>query len=103
MLHHRTIRPLPALLSVLAALAAAEPAYASCTNPVGSETAMIYNGDYHTYQFCNGSSWIAMGGIGVTGPYIFVSTQTANNSATLDFTNLPTSYNTLFVNCSSII
>jgi hypothetical protein len=38
-------------------------AHAGCTNPTGNERAMIYNGDYHTYQFCNGTSWIIAGQI----------------------------------------
>jgi hypothetical protein len=32
-----------------------------------------------------------------------LATQTASSSAALQFTNLPTSYNTLFLNCSSLL
>ncbi len=40
----------------------AAPAYAACSNPSGNEGAMIYNADYHTVQFCNGTDWIQAGG-----------------------------------------
>jgi hypothetical protein len=36
--------------------------YADCTSPPGRETDIIYNSNYHTYQFCNGTSWVAYGG-----------------------------------------
>ena len=49
------------LLGALAGLVAV-PAYGACTNPTGNETDIKYNGDYHTYQFCNGTSWLAYGG-----------------------------------------
>jgi len=39
---------------------AAVPARAACTNPAGSEKDIMYNNDYHTYQFCNGTSWIPL-------------------------------------------
>jgi hypothetical protein len=32
-----------------------------------------------------------------------ISTQTASSSASLQWTNLPTSYNTLFLNCSGLL
>jgi hypothetical protein len=32
-----------------------------------------------------------------------ISTQTASSSASLQFTNLPTSYNTLFLNCAGLL
>jgi hypothetical protein len=31
-----------------------------CTSPQGNEGDQIYNGAYHTYQFCNGANWAAM-------------------------------------------
>jgi hypothetical protein len=55
------LRKLLPLSSLLACLVAA-PVWASCSNPTGSESALIYNAAYHTYQFCNGTSWIAAGG-----------------------------------------
>ena len=46
-------------LCMLACLAAGTAA-ASCSNPAGVEAQMVYNGDYHTWQFCNGSAWVSM-------------------------------------------
>lgn len=34
----------------------------NCSNPTRAETAIIYNSDYHTYQFCNGTKWVVIGG-----------------------------------------
>jgi hypothetical protein len=91
-------------LMLLACLAAAGPVYAGCTSPAGNEADYVYNLNYHTWQFCNGSSWIAYGGAGGGGSGLtFISTQTASSSASLQFTNLPTSYNTLFLNCAGLL
>jgi hypothetical protein len=51
----------PYLLFALIFLAAAQ-ARAACTNPAGVEPQFVYNTDYHTYQFCNGTTWMAFGG-----------------------------------------
>jgi hypothetical protein len=50
----------------------------ACTNPAGNEADANYNGDYHVYQFCNGTNWqsyeggsfqlVAGGGTGCTNP-----------------------------------
>ena len=49
--------------------AAAGPAWAgTCSSPTANEGGIIYNGDYHTYQFCNGTNWIAMGPGGCFAP-----------------------------------
>src|SRR5262245_21585528 len=41
----------------------AVPGYAgTCSNPTRNEGDIIYNADYHTYQFCNGTSSIGFGG-----------------------------------------
>jgi hypothetical protein len=93
---------IPALWLVLAGLAAG-PVYAACTSPAGNEGDQIYNLAFHTPQFCNGTNWIAMGAPGGGGSLILISTQTASSSASLQFTNLPTSYNTLFLNCSGLL
>ncbi len=62
------LRPLTLLLGMLIGLAV-EPAFAACTNPTGNEGDQFYNGDYHTYQFCNGTNWQAFGGgSNCTGP-----------------------------------
>lgn len=81
------------------------PLYAgTCSNPTGNEADVLYNGDSRTYQFCNGTNWIAEGGIVSDGGLTLISTQqTASNSASLQFTNLPTSYNTLFLNCAGLV
>ena len=59
----------------------------------GNEADEFYNKDYHTKQFCNGSQWIAEGAPAGSGGLNLISTQTASSSTSLQFTNLPTSYN----------
>lgn len=59
------------LLTAVLCLPAAG-ARAACTNPPGSEADVKYNSDFHTYQFCNGTSWLAFGGgsnCAATGSY----------------------------------
>ena len=55
------LRQLTLLVSVLGCFAAG-PVYAACTSPAGVEQQIIYNGDYHTYQYCNGTNWVKAGG-----------------------------------------
>jgi len=38
---------------------------AACANPVGAEGENIYNADYHTMQFCNGTNWVSMAASGM--------------------------------------
>jgi hypothetical protein len=52
-----------------------------------------------TLAWCGRAEAEASSGGGLT----LISTQTASNSASLQFTSLPTSYNTLFLNCSNVI
>jgi hypothetical protein len=92
----------PILLFALIFLAAGQ-ARAACSNPTGNEADMIYNGDYHTYQFCDGTTWRGMGGGGGSGGLTLISTQTASGSAVMQFTSLPTGYNTLFLNCTGLL
>jgi len=41
------------------------PAFAAdCTNPARPEGTIVYNADYHTMVFCNGTSWIGMAASG---------------------------------------
>ena len=48
---------------------AAGPAYGgTCVSPAGNEADIVYNSAYHTYQFCNGTSWMAYGGGGTCTP-----------------------------------
>jgi len=50
-------------LFLLVASCFAGPAFGgTCTVPAGNEGDILYNGDYHTYQFCNGTIWQAYGG-----------------------------------------
>jgi hypothetical protein len=56
---YRRLTPLVILLAGFAV----GPAFASaCSNPAGNEQDFIYNGNYHTYQFCNGTNWVVAGG-----------------------------------------
>jgi hypothetical protein len=60
-----------------------------------------YNFTTHNMEYCNGSSWV---GSGTSGNQLaLISTQTASASASIQFTNLPTIYNTLFLNCAGIL
>lgn len=59
-LKHRPARlRWPAQLFILWACLAVAPAHAACTNPAGNEGDVFYNSGSHTYQFCNGFSWLA--------------------------------------------
>jgi hypothetical protein len=101
MLRHTKLRALAALTILLACLAAGR-VHANCTLPTANEADIVYNKDYHTYQYCNGTSWVAYGGGIGSGAMSFISTQTASSSASLQFTNLPSTYNTLFLNCAGL-
>lgn len=46
----------------LALASFATTVHAACSNPAGEEGKIIYNKDYHTPQYCNGTNWLAMGG-----------------------------------------
>ena len=39
------------------------PAFAACANPVKDAGDIVYNSDYHVPQYCNGTTWRAMGRI----------------------------------------
>jgi hypothetical protein len=84
---------LAGLLNVLFAA----PIYAGCSNPTGNEKDIVYNDDYHTYQFCDGTQWISMGkpiagGRAGAGPGYFIMTKTVYNgnfNSTEDNLNAP--------------
>jgi hypothetical protein len=60
-------------------------ARADCSSPAGVEAEVIYNADYHVMQFCNGTDWVAMGGLsggGSSGPA--VPTDVKETTATHD-------------------
>ena len=42
----------------------ATPTHAACFNPAGNAGNVTYNGAYRTIQYCNGGSWVRMGGGG---------------------------------------
>lgn len=42
-------------------------AQAACSNPAGEAGEQIYNADYKTMQFCDGTNWISMKGGAVGG------------------------------------
>ncbi len=95
-------RVLLSLLILLACLAT-RPVYATCANPAGNEADVIYNANYHTYQFCNGTNWIAYGGAaGVGGALTLISTQTASSSASLSWTGLGSTYITYLLDCNGM-
>jgi hypothetical protein len=50
------------LLSVAAGLADGPVYGGTCSNPTRNEGDQFYNGDFHTWEFCNGTSWMAFGG-----------------------------------------
>ena len=94
----------PHLLFALIVLAGPQARAGTCSSPTGNEGTITYNKDYHMMQFCNGTNWMSMSGGGPgTGPMSLISTQTASASASLQFTNLPTSYYTLFLDCNQIV
>ncbi len=52
----------------------------SCSNPTAGERDVIYNGDFHTYQYCNGTNWVKFGGgssVPVTTDAVFWTVETA--------------------------
>src|SRR5271157_3871779 len=53
-----SLRPSPHVLFLLTCLAAGPVHGGTCTNPTKNEGDIVYNGDFHTYQFCNGTNWI---------------------------------------------
>lgn len=75
---------LPALSLALLFLLASERANAACTLPGGSEGEVLYNADYATMQFCDGTSWISMAASGSITAELDpeVGALTANNFCT---------------------
>ncbi len=67
-----------AVICILVFLLAVRPALAACTSPAASETQLIYNKDYHTYQFCNGTNWMTAGQV-VTPTLTFGETNVLSN------------------------
>jgi hypothetical protein len=61
----------------------ATPAVAACTNPAGTAGNQMYNADYATMQFCDGSTWISMAASGaLTELDPKIGTLTASNFCT---------------------
>jgi hypothetical protein len=87
----------PYLLFALIVLAAG-PARAACSSPTGNERDFRYNTDYHTYQFCNGTTWISLGvitGGGGGGTIPFGATSNGGSDDTGDANYMETSSATL--------
>ena len=59
--------------------------------------AIRYNSTNPGLQYCDGTNWQAVGGM------TLIATQTASGTGTMQFTSLPTAYNTLFLNCEGLI
>jgi hypothetical protein len=89
-------------LAFLLVFAQPGAARANCANPTDVEGKIMYNTTYHVPQFCDGTTWRSLAGGGGGGTINLLSSQTASNSASLQFTNLPTSYNTLYLNCAGL-
>ncbi len=53
-------RLLFAITSLIASLAFA-PVAVACTSPEGIQGELVYNADYNTLQYCNGTLWVALG------------------------------------------
>jgi hypothetical protein len=76
-----------------------DPPY-SATTCTSSNAGMVqYTGGL--LEYCNGSSWLPLSS--GPGPGVLISTQTASSTASLQFKTLPTSYNTLFLNCAGLL
>src|SRR5271157_2925205 len=97
----RRTRLLPAIILALAMIAAtsalaqgqqATVGGACSTN--GATTSANLSGQI---LICTSGAWA------LDSNMHFISTQTASSSASLQFTNLPTSYNTLFLNCAGLL
>lgn len=59
-------------------------AQADCINPVGEEAVIVYNTNYNTMQFCNGTHWVAMAG-GISGATIGSEWEAQDQADTADF------------------
>jgi len=53
-------------------------------------------------QYCDGSTWQTLSS-SATPAMILISTQTASSSASLSWTGLGSTYNTLFLNCTGLL
>lgn len=71
-----------ALIVLLSLSSVPIKAYADCVSPEGIAGKMLYNADYSTYQFCNGTSWVSMAGVAASETDPKVGTLTANNFCT---------------------
>jgi hypothetical protein len=83
MLRHRKITLCAAGALLLVCLAAGPTHAGTCSNPAGNEADIKYNADYHTYQYCNGTSWVAYGGgIGSGGSGLYSGLLSATPTTT---------------------
>jgi hypothetical protein len=62
-----------------------------------TKSAIRYNSATPGIDFCNGTAWISLSSMRLIG------IQTASSSTTLQFTSLPTTYNTLYLDCDGLL
>jgi hypothetical protein len=61
-----------------------------------------YNSTTGAFEGYNGTSWVTISTSG-NGAWTLIATQTASSSASLQWTGLGSTYNTLFINCNGLI
>jgi Uncharacterized conserved protein len=68
-------------LSFCLLFAAPHAAQAACSSPTGVAGQMKYNADYHVPQYCDNTNWIAMGVAATSTSLSYLTTNTANSTA----------------------
>ncbi|MEQ1717571.1 MAG: tail fiber domain-containing protein [Hyphomicrobium sp.] len=58
------MRALLPIIGAILLMTTASNSYAACTNPAAVEGEQVYNADYATMQFCDGTNWIGMAASG---------------------------------------
>jgi hypothetical protein len=92
--HQRTF--ILALLLPLALLTGGA-ARADCTSPAGIEGTLDYDNANHVFRFCNGTSWVTMGGAGSGNTFAFhVKGAHSGTSAKVNFTTENVDVNNAF-------
>lgn len=75
------------LTFALALLLAPSTAMADCTGPAGVAGTILYNADYATMQFCNGTSWVSMAAGGTAGATFSLGSASAPGFAPIGDSN----------------
>ena len=82
---HRVAR----LVALLSLFLLPNISLADCSNPTATESKVMYNSTYHILQFCNGTDWVATGGVcSVTESDPQVGTLTSGRICTTDGTQV---------------